>query len=362
MGVEVLPPDINESGVDFTPLYQGKGGEKKGVIRFGLAAVKGVGEKAVEQIIASRQKTGRFKSLFHFCENVDMRAANKQVMEALIKAGAFDRLGGTRPQMIEGLERAMEMGTSLAADRQSGQMNFFGGAEAEKDYSKDYEKLPQVAPWPEQMMLQYEKQVLGFYVTSNPLSRHAEMMDAYSTHNSSRIESCRQDEEVIIGGMVTRPRYHLIKNGRNAGAKMGVYVLEDPQGTAEVVLFPKTLQQYGDMIVEDSVVFVRGKVDCKREKPNVYADELISIEDVTEKLAAKVRIRLDAKEVNKERIAEIKSICQHHKGRSPLFVSVKTEVGRVHVTADKTFCVNPSIEFCKKMKRVVGAENFTLAR
>jgi DNA polymerase-3 subunit alpha len=260
------------------------------------------------------------------------------------------------------LEKATEIGSSLAADKLSGQMNFFAGEEGEKDYSKDYEKLPQVAPWPEQMMLAYEKQVLGFYVTSNPLSRHAELIDAYSTHNTAKLEKCRQDEEVVIGGMVTRPRYHLIKNGRNAGAKMAVYVLEDPQGTAEVVLFPRTLQQYGNMIVEDRVVFVRGKVDCKREKPNVYVDELISVEDVTEKLAAKVRIRLNSREVSRERIAEIKTICQHHKGRSPLYVSVQTEAGRVHTTADKAFCVNPNVEFCKKMKRVVGAENFTLAR
>ena len=103
MDLEVLAPDINESGVDFTPLYRKKDGGKKGVIRFGLAAVKGVGEKAVEQIIAAREKVGRFQSLFHFCENVELRAANKQVIEALIKAGAFDKLGGNRAQMLAGL-------------------------------------------------------------------------------------------------------------------------------------------------------------------------------------------------------------------------------------------------------------------
>jgi DNA polymerase-3 subunit alpha len=128
MGIEVLPPDINDSYVDFTVIYDQEHGrtEGKGVIRFGLAAVKGVGEKAVEQIIAARQKAGRFKSLFHFCENVDLRAVNKQVLEALIKSGAFDNLGGSRAQMMVGLEKAMQVGASMQADAQSGQMNFFG--------------------------------------------------------------------------------------------------------------------------------------------------------------------------------------------------------------------------------------------
>ena len=118
MGIEVMAPDINESGVDFTPLYKETGQGKKGVIRFGLAAVKGVGEKAVEQIIDAREKIGRFQSLFHFCENVDLRAANKQVIEALIKAGAFDRLGGNRASNDGGAGKG-DGGRREPADRQA---------------------------------------------------------------------------------------------------------------------------------------------------------------------------------------------------------------------------------------------------
>ncbi|MHC4567111.1 MAG: DNA polymerase III subunit alpha, partial [Planctomycetota bacterium] len=218
MNIEVLAPDINESGVDFTPLYeQPKEGESdKKVIRFGLAAVKGVGGKAVEQIIAARRKIGAFKSLFHFCENVDLRAANKQVLESLIKAGAFDKLGGGRAQMMAGLEGAMENGASLQSDKQAGQMNFFGQMAGGDDYSKDHKRLPSVPPWPEPQMLAYEKEVLGFYVTSNPLSHHAESINAYSTQNSSQVAESNGEKEVVIGGMVTKIRYNLTKTGRNA--------------------------------------------------------------------------------------------------------------------------------------------------
>ncbi len=359
IGIEVLAPDINESGVDFTPLYKGHGDEKKEVIRFGLAAVKGVGGKAVEQIIAARDKCEKFKSLYYFCENTDLRSANKQVLEALIKAGAFDRLGGNRHQMMAGLEKAMQIGSSMQADNISGQMNFFGQAE-QTDYSKDYEKLPALDPWPEAQMLAYEKEVLGFYVTSNPLSHCAEKINAYSTCNSSQLGEMPQDKEIVIGGMVTRVRYHITKRGRNAGAKMAVFILEDLQGEAEVVLFPETLNKFSDKVIEDSVVFVKGKVDRRREKPNIFVEELIELDEATEKLAARVRIRLDAKDVSKEKIAEIRSICEYHRGKSPVYVALNTDKGRVYAAADKALLVNPDVDFCKKMKLLVGAENFQL--
>ena len=364
MGIEVLAPDINESGVDFTPLYeQAEDGQKaKGVIRFGLAAVKGVGEKAVEQIIAAREKVGRFQSLFHFCENVDLRAANKQVLEALIKAGAFDRLGGNRAQMVAGLERAMEFGASLQAAKQKGQMSFFGEMTGESDYSKDHKRLPNVAPWPEPQMLAYEKQVLGFYVTSNPLSHHAETINVYSTHNSSQLAQANGEKQIVIGGMVTKIRFNLTKTGRNAGAKMAVFTLEDLQGLVEVVMFPDVLARFSDVLVADTVVFVKGKLDYRRERPNILAEELITLQDVRGRLAAKVKIHLNAKDVTKEKVAMIKSICQHHKGRSPVYVAVRTDKGRIYAAADKELSVNPDLEFCRKMKQLIGEENFQLAR
>ncbi len=364
MDIEVLAPDINESGVDFTPLYERdeEGKRKKGVIRFGLAAVKGVGEKAVEQIIAAREQTGGFKSLFHFCENVDLRAANKQVLESLIKAGAFDALGGNRAQMMAGLEKAMENGASLQADKQSGQMSFFGKIAGEDDYSQDHKQLPHVAPWPEPQMLAYEKQVLGFYVTSNPLSHHAEEINIFSTHNSSELAESSGEKQVVIGGMITKIRYNLIKSGRSAGSKMAVLTLQDLQGQIEVVLFPEVLNRHSDMVAVDTVVFVKGKADYRRETPNIIAEEVIPLADVREKLAAKVRIKLDSKDVTKEKVAMIKSICEHHKGRSPVYVAVKTGKGKVYASAGRELNVNPDIEFCRKMKQLVGEHNFQLAR
>ncbi len=361
MNIEVRPPDINESGIMFTPIDTGRDKKHADVIRFGLAAVKGVGEKAVEKIIAAREKVGRFKSLFHFCENVDLRAANKQVLEALIKAGAFDRLGGNRAQMMAGLEKAMQIGTAAQADRQNGQMNIFGDLVAD-DYGKDAQKLPQVDPWPEPQMLAFEKAVLGFYVTSNPLSHWAETINIYSTHNSSQIKTCPQDAAVIIGGMITKIRTHITRSGRNAGSKMAVLVLDDLQGSAEVVLFPNKLNAFADLLVEDTVIFVKGKVDTRREKPNIYADEVIAIDDVRDKLTGRIRVLLEAPQMTPEKIAEIKTICRHHQGTSPLYIAIRTDHGRIHATASKEFAVNPDMDFCRKIRKLVGEKNLLLAK
>jgi DNA polymerase-3 subunit alpha len=292
---------------------------------------------------------------------VDLRAANKQVLESLIKAGAFDRLGGNRAQMMAGLEKAMEFGASLQADKQKGQMSFFGQMTEESDYSQDLKCLPDVAPWPELQMLSYEKQVLGFYVTSNPLSHHAETINIYSTLNSSQLAEAPQDRQIVIGGMITKIRYNLTKTGRNAGAKMAVFALEDLQGQVDVVMFPDVLNTFNNVLKQDTVVFVKGKLDYRRERPNILAVELITLEQVRDKLAAKVRIRLDARDITKEKVAMIKSICQRHKGRSPVYVAVRTDKGRVYAAADKELSVNPDLDFCRKMRQLVGEENFQLA-
>jgi DNA polymerase III alpha subunit len=127
-------------------------------------------------------------------------------------------------------------------------------------------------------------------------------------------------------------------------------------------MFPDVLNKFGELLVADSIVFVKGKLDHRREKPNILAVELITLEDVREKLAAKVRIKLNAENVTKERVAMIKSICQHHRGKSPLYVAIKTDKGRVYATADRELSVNPDLDFCRKMRQLVGPENFQLTR
>ncbi|MBE0536729.1 MAG: DNA polymerase III subunit alpha [Phycisphaerae bacterium] len=365
MGIEVLPPDINESFTDFTVVYSRDHDHKtgSGVIRFGLAAVKGVGEKAVEQIIAARQQVGRFRSLYHFCEHVDLRAANKQVMEALIKAGAFDNLGGSRAQMMAGLEKAMQVGASMQADLQKGQMNFFGAGGFGGADAREHETLPKVAPWSEMQMLTYEKDVLGFFVTMNPLSRHAETINVYSTADTSELGAIREGAEIVIGGMVTKIRQIVTRNGKNAGAKMAVFELEDLQGKCEVVLFPKMLEQCGHRLAVDKILFVKGTIDCRRENPNILCDELIEPEEVLDKLAATVWLELHPMDVTADKLACIRNLCATHRGLSPLRITLETASGyRIRAVADTKLSVRPDEEFFKKLEAILGGGKVRLQK
>jgi len=211
-------------------------------------------------------------------------------------------------------------------------------------------------------MLTFEKQVLGFYITTNPLSHHAETISLYSTLNSSQLADHTQDVQIIIGGMINKIRFHLTKTGRNAGSKMAVFTLDDLQGSVEVVMFPDVLNKYGGLLLKDTVVFVKGKLDFRREKPNILAVELIPLDEVTERLAGKVKISLDAADVTKEKIATIKSICRSHRGKSPVYVAIRTDKGRVFAAADRQLSVNPDIDFCREIRQLVGPENFQLTK
>ena len=357
MNIQVLPPDINDSFVDFTVVYnrQENTPAQTGLIRFGLAAVKGVGEKAVEQIIAAREKVGRFKSLFHFCENVDLRAVNKQVLEALIKAGAFDALGGSRAQMMAGLEKAMQIGSSAQEDLHKGQMNFFSaGIFGQIDAQADQQILPDVAPWPEQQMLTYEKEVLGFYVTSNPLSRHAEIIGLYSTANTSQLQR-RQDKEVVLGGMINKIRYNITRSGRNAGSKMAVAEFEDVQGKCEIVLFPKVLEKYQDLLQIDRILFVRGKVDTRRETPNILCEELMDLEEVGRRFSGRVVLDMDAQMIDESTLQQIRQICSRYRGKSRVELNILTPARfRIFARADATLSVRADLDCHKKLEALLG--------
>jgi DNA polymerase-3 subunit alpha len=184
MGLKLLGPDVNEPGVGFTIA-----GES--TIRFGLAAVKGIGEKAAQGIIDARADGGNFASLLDFCERVDIRLANKSVIECLVKAGAFDSLGVSRARLFEGISRALELGSTVQSDRASGQSSLFdafgpaptpdGGA------PRADEGLPSVPDWPKRQQLAKEKSVLGIYVSGHPLSRHERWLRVYSNSDTGAL-------------------------------------------------------------------------------------------------------------------------------------------------------------------------------
>jgi DNA polymerase-3 subunit alpha len=275
MGIQVLPPDINESSYYFTVAGQGAD-----AIRFGLGAVKGVGEGAIESVLAARQRVGRFHSLAHLASEVDLRLANRKVMECLVKAGAFDGLGVHRAALWDVLDDVLDYAQRRRREREEGQATLFsllapppaagaspggagGAAGAGGGHSRGIGREPApdpgVAAWSERERLRYEKEALGLYLTGNPLQEHQEVLAGLVTHTTAGLREGAEGT-VTVGGMVSGFNRVKIKSGPNAGRFMGRFVLEDLEGSLAVTLFANQLQQFGHLVADESVILVKGQV------------------------------------------------------------------------------------------------------
>lgn len=242
MGIKVLPPDVNESNMFFTVVGPN--------IRFGLGAVKGVGEGAVESILEARRRAGRFSTLLGFCEEVDLRGCNKKVLEALIKSGSFDFVDTTRKATFEALESTVDAAQRGKNEKERGQGSLFGfggGVQAASlpDARSDARRAsaPQAEEWPEEEKLRYEKETLGFYVSGHPLNRFTEELTLFADANTETLHR-RVDDTVHIGGIVSQMKKSKIKKGQNEGKLMAKFMLDDQYGSVEVVVFSDLYAKY----------------------------------------------------------------------------------------------------------------------
>ncbi len=260
MGIRILPPDVNQSDWSFTP-----DGE---AIRFGLGAVKNLGQCAVEAISRARESEGPFTSIYRFCERVDLSALNRRMIESLIKAGAMDSLEGTRSQKMGVLDSAMESAQRVQRDRESGQGGLFGAALAEEPHATP---LPNLPDWSEKDKLAGEKEMLGFWVTGHPLDRYSDKIAELATHDSSKLEGLNKGVEVTLCGVlsgVTRKR-------NKEGKPWAAMLLEDRVGTVEALLFNTNYERLAPQTVEDQAVFVRALA-----LPEENAATKLSVQDI----------------------------------------------------------------------------------
>ena len=281
MDIRVLPPDVNASEWSFTPVRD----EQGDAIRFGLGAVKNVGQNAVEAIIKARAELGRFRSLYQFCEHVDMTAINRRMIESLIKAGAMDSLEGTRAQLLLALDAAIETGKRAAKDRDSGQAGLFGGGPAEEHPEP---ALPKANDWTLKEKLQGEKELLGFYVTGHPLDSYEEKIAELATHDSSQLEGLEKGTEVALCGMITGVQ----KRRNREGKPWASLVIEDRAGSIEAMVFTTQYERLCPMLVEDQAVLIRGSALARRRQ----SDESIRAGDRAARCGARAAADSDQRE------------------------------------------------------------------
>ncbi|MBL9001029.1 MAG: DNA polymerase III subunit alpha [Phycisphaerae bacterium] len=313
VGVEVRPPDVNLSGAEFAVVYEP--GEARtasaGHVRFGLKALKGAGDRAVEAVIAERARAGAYTSLYDFTERLHGGLINKVMLEALIKSGAFDGVHGraARSSMFASVEPALAAGQKLAADKASGQSALFGGGEAGPARAAAA-PLAKMEPWNDAETLAKEKEVLGFYVSSHPLDRWKGWYSTFTSATTATIKDLQQDARVVLAAMIQDVRTVIVKNGKSAGQKMGILTVEDSVGACDCVMFTDCYSTYGHLATKENVVYVLGRVDLKRGEPQVMIDRLVPIDGVPLD-GGRVRLFVDELKLNGaasgalERLAEI---------------------------------------------------------
>ena len=357
LGIDVLPPDINSSDVDFTTVVGEPG--SPGAIRFGLAAIKGVGEKAVEAMVAERERGGRFRDLYDYCERVDAASVNRGVLEAMIKAGAFDTTGAMRKALMGAVDSAMQAGAERQRDRASGQMTMFGDFLGGDDTSS--RRKIGTEEWTESEMLAHEKAVLGFYVTKHPLTAHADMLSRFATCECTAIGQYEGGVQIVLGGMISKIRMVQTKNGRNPGAKLAVMTFEDLSGSIEAVVFPEILAKYRELVVPDTVVFLRGVVDKKREEPSLRVDEIIPFDDAAEKLAEALILRVRSTIADAATLGRLRVLCGEHPGAQPFYIQVERP-GELSATirCAGSLRVKPTATFRSGVEALLGEQSFDL--
>ncbi|MGH9218262.1 MAG: DNA polymerase III subunit alpha, partial [Vicinamibacterales bacterium] len=328
-GIAVLPPDVNESQLHFTVVPEG--------VRFGLTAIKGLGEGAILAILDVRARAGRITSLHQLCEELDLRIVNKKVLEALVKSGACDSLipnGVTlqagRAKLFGCVDGAIEHGNRTQRDRDLGQSDLFGGG----DGTLSIIRLPDSAPWTEMELLAHEKDALGLYLSGHPIDRHAENLRAFGakTVGDLTMTEIPQSvdgapgrliiEDVYVGGIVSGFRGLKTKKGD----PMCVFTLEDHQGAVEVVVFPEMFGRHRALIENGALLLVRGKYERDEENSRFQCADILPLSALKERLSRGVRIRLKAT-CPRETIEALWELMTRHRGDRPVAVEVEMNGG-----------------------------------
>jgi len=344
MGIKVLPPDVNESFADFVVMEDG--------IRFGLGAVKNVGRGAIEAIVAGRQTFGRFKTLADLVCNIDMRAANKKVLESLIDAGAMDSLAGTRAQKYAAVEDMISYAQRAQQKGDSSQFSMFDSSD-EKIVAPP-PALPDVPEYSALDALNREKAMLGFYLSGHPLDRFRGDIRALSTVPLQDAGECRDGSIVRLCGLVSDMKPHLDRQKR----PMAFFKIEDYTGTIEGVMFADAYEKCRSALQLDQIVMAIGRINTREsEAPKIIVDEVIPIEEARSRYTKSLLVSLQASQASDELLAVLKETLAAHAGNVPVFVRVQDGDNKEYILRSRTLKVNPTLALIEQLRNQVGREN-----
>jgi DNA polymerase-3 subunit alpha len=354
LGIPILPPDVNSSELAFTVAKEG--------VRFGLCAVKNVGQGAIESILGVRTQLGRIDSLHTLCEYADLRLVNKRVLESLIKAGALDSIPcgdnlsvrARRACLFAAVDKCIEHGGRHQRDRDKGQSQLFGGEV--DDGASTPVPLADAPPWTEAQQLAYEKEALGFYMSGHPLERHAGELKLFGARRLAELTTSEAD--VWVAGVVSGLRPLKTKKGD----RMGVFMLEDIAGSLEVVVFPETFSKHGAIIEADAMLLVRGKFEKDDESARIVATELLPIAALRERTTREVIIHLHNGQQGRTTFEQLAELLARHRGdrRVLLELDVAGNERPLRVRSEVAQRVKPTERLVTEVEQLCGAGSVEL--
>ncbi|MGH7335327.1 MAG: LAGLIDADG family homing endonuclease, partial [Candidatus Rokuibacteriota bacterium] len=349
MGIRVEPPDVNVSQVTFSVSGD--------AIRFGLAAIKNVGEAAMESILATRRQDGAFRGLENFCTRVDLRLVNRRVLESLVKAGAFDALGLPRAHLMATVDAALDAGQRQQRERAEGQASFFDLLPAAAAAPAP-EPVAAVPEWDDDQRLAFEKEVLGFYVSGHPLARYRSVVESLGITDSAEIAVKSPASRVLLFGQVAA----LKETSTKSGNRMAFLTLEDMNGTVEVTIFPEPFRAAAELLRSREPLLIRGRIDDSDKGRVVLADDVRPLEQALGNGPARaggggepnaLRIRLPAGADPAMAVAAVKRLCAEHPGSVPVFVHLLLPAQEV-VVRSRGLAVDPGPALIGKLEALLG--------
>ena len=373
MHIEIMPPDINQSEADFTPLAAKPDREKvkqrpkmkrnkahrsaefytAGAIRFGLAAVKNVGRSAVGAMVDARSAGGRFKSFKDFLERVDSRAVNKKVIESLIKCGAMDGFGHTRRQLVEGLDMLMQNSNQIRKMRMSGQMSFFD--KLADSVGEEKINLPEVGEYHQSEILSFEKALLGFYVTGHPLTEYEELIRHYNSADSSQLVQLGMNTPVRMGGIITAIKYMVTKRDSR---RMAIMTLEDLAGSVEGVVYPDVFESCQSLVEDNKAVMIKGLAQSGEDKPRIIVNEIIPLNEAPQRYASVFQINVFETHTDDGILKELKNILKQYPGKCPIKLVMNLSSGeKILMEVNSDLKVIPTPECISRIEDLLGEQS-----
>ncbi len=341
--IEVLPPDINESVIDFSVINDR--------IRFGLAAVKNVGESALESVIDERDKNGKFKSLSDFCNRVDSRRVNSRVIESLIKSGSFDSLGFKRSQYTAVLDQAMEQAKAVQRDLQSGQMSLFSVAPTPENQPEiSHIPMPDIAEWDEREKLAFEKETVGFYITGHPLENVLPDINTIIDCQIQNLHEWGDEQPVRTGGLIRSCKRLKSKKGD----PMAFLAIEDIYETVEVVVFPDTYSRCESLLASTDPIIVQGTIQKDERGPKIIADSVYSLVEAREKFTDSAKIKIKADSLSRQQLEKVKKTLYQYHGPCPVLLTLHfAGRGEVDIEVTKDLTINPCRQLTDSLEEIL---------